>query len=257
MRAIIPIPAFSDNYIWLLHDGHHAALVDPGDADPALDALSRLGLKLEAVLLTHHHPDHVGGVPALLDATSAQIYASERLVAQYGGMPLRGGERVHLARPELVFDVLAVPGHTNDHLAFHGEGALFCGDTLFAAGCGRLFEGSAEQMHSSLISLSALPGETKVYCAHEYTIANLRFARAVEPGNERLAMREREAIDLRARALPTVPSTLESELATNPFLRCGEPAVAMAASRHAGRDLRDPVAVFAALRSWKDGFRAY
>ncbi len=256
MRAIIPIPAFSDNYIWLIRDGRKAVVVDPGEAEPVLATLGELGLDLEAILLTHHHPDHVDGVAALRAARGGEVFAPEPLVARFGGTALRGGELVEFADMDLSLEVLAVPGHTLDHLAFFGAGLLFCGDTLFAAGCGRLFEGTPAQMYASLRALAALPGKTRVCCAHEYTLANLRFARHVEPENETLAAREREALDRSAQGLPTLPSALELEVMSNPFLRCHEPALTAAVSRHRDEALLDPVAVFAALRTWKDGFRA-
>lgn len=254
MRAIIPIPAFSDNYIWLIHDGRHAALVDPGDAAPAFATLAALRLELRVILLTHHHPDHVGGAAELAAATGAAVYGPSRTACGTTFHALAGDERVALDAPELALEVLAVPGHTRDHLAYYGTGVLFCGDTLFAGGCGRLFEGSPAQMFSSLERLASLPEDTLVFCAHEYTLANLRFARRVEPGNAALAAREMAERARRERALPTLPSTIGLERATNPFLRCQEPAVIAAASAAAGQLLAEPVAVFAALRAWKGRF---
>ncbi|MBI3147631.1 MAG: hydroxyacylglutathione hydrolase [Betaproteobacteria bacterium] len=254
MRAIIPIPAFSDNYIWLIHDGRHAVLVDPGDATPAFAALAALRLELRAILLTHHHPDHVGGAAELAAATGAAVYGPSRTACGTTFHTLAGDERVVLGTPELALEVLAVPGHTRDHLAYYGIGALFCGDTLFAGGCGRLFEGSPAQMFSSLQRLARLPHDTLVFCAHEYTLANLRFACRVEPENAALAAREMAERAKRERALPTLPSTIGLERATNPFLRCQEPAVIAAAGTAAGQRLEEPVAVFTALRAWKDRF---
>ena len=253
MFEIIRIPAFKDNYIWLLRKGLAAAVVDPGDAQPVLEVLHREGLSLEAILITHHHQDHQGGVAALLAQFPAEVFgpATESITALT--RPLHGSESFHLPALDQDFQVLATPGHTRGHVAYLGAGCLFCGDTLFAGGCGRLFEGTAAQMWGSLSRLAALPDETSIYCAHEYTEANLRFALSVEPGNRRLRDRvDQVAVD-RAKGLPTIPSTLAMEKATNPFLRCAVPEVIAAARRHdAASD--EPVDVFAALRSWKNHF---
>ena len=249
-----PIPAFDDNYLWLLVRGPDAAVVDPGDAGPVLQRLNSRGLRLQAILVTHHHGDHVGGVAALAQATGARVYGprSESIPARE--VALAGGERIGVLGA--AFDVLAVPGHTLDHIAYHAPAlrALFCGDTLFAAGCGRLFEGSAAQMTASLAALAGLPADTRVYCAHEYTLSNLRFALAVEPDNEALRRRQRDCAALRGRGEPTVPSTIADELATNPFLRCDVPAVRRAAEARAGRSLPTTEAVFAVVREWKNAF---
>ncbi|MEO1765989.1 hydroxyacylglutathione hydrolase [Thiobacter aerophilum] len=256
MLHVIPLPAFQDNYIWLLHDGRSAAVVDPGDATPVMDFLGAHDLALTAILVTHHHHDHVGGVALLARRFSVPVYGP-------GGEPIPG--RTDVADPRqpvdlphlgIAFQVLAVPGHTRGHVAYYRPKLLFCGDTLFGCGCGRLFEGSAEQMHASLARLAALPDDTGVYCAHEYTLANIRFALQVEADNAALHAREQEARARRAQGSPTVPSTLALERRTNPFLRVTEPAVRAAAEAHAGHPLADAVAVFAALRAWKDRFRA-
>lgn len=261
MLEAIPVQAFSDNYIWLLCAGTGSAfVVDPGDADPVLAALAQRGLRLGGVLVTHHHPDHVGGVAALLGHCGAvPVYGPRGSPADCISHPLDDGVRIDVLG--FTATVIAVPGHTLDHVAyfFADTGgtapALFCGDTLFAAGCGRVFEGEPRMMHSSLARLGALPSETRVYCAHEYTLSNLRFARAVEPGNTELQQRDGAAQALRERGEPTVPSTLGLELATNPFLRCDTPPVRAAAAAHAGRELVQDHEVFAVIRSWKDGFR--
>jgi len=253
MLNVIRIPAFKDNYIWLLRKGASAAVVDPGDARPVLDLLDREGLSLASILVTHHHADHQGGVVELLAHYPAEVFgpAAESITGL--SRPLSGGETVRIAACDVEFQVIAVPGHTLGHIAYYGAGCLFCGDTLFAGGCGRLFEGTAAQMADSLARLAALPDETAVYCAHEYTQANLRFALAVEPGNRRLQSRVNEVARARASGLATVPSTMAIEKASNPFLRCGEPEVAASARRRAPA-AADEVAVFAALREWKNSF---
>jgi hydroxyacylglutathione hydrolase len=258
MAAIIPIPAFSDNYVWLLRAGASAAVVDPGDAKPVLDYLDRERLALVAVLATHHHADHVGGISALLERFDVPVYgpAGEKIPRRTRA--LREGDRIAIPALGATFDTLDIPGHTAGHIAycgmFGGALALFCGDTLFAAGCGRLFEGTPDQMWASLSKLAALPGETRVYCGHEYTLANLRFAAAVEPRSAALAERTARERAKRDEGLPTVPSTIAEERATNPFLRANVPEVRAAAQAHAGRALDDPASTFAVLRSWKNEF---
>ncbi|MEI6412637.1 MAG: hydroxyacylglutathione hydrolase [Pseudomonadota bacterium] len=251
---VLPLPAFDDNYIWLLRaeGDERAVVVDPGDEEPVIDYLEREGLTLVSILVTHRHGDHVGGIPALCRRYS-QVRVQGPSQEPIRGLthPLREGQRVDLPFGG-VLRVLEVPGHTRGHLAYAGEGMLFCGDVLFGAGCGRVFEGTLEQMAVSLERLAALPGETRVYCAHEYTLANLGFARWVEPDNAALQNRTRQAEDLRARQQPTVPSTLAEEHATNPFLRTREETVVKAAERHAGHSLTPGTEVFAVLRQWKD-----
>ncbi len=254
---VTAIPAFADNYLWLIHDGQHAAVVDPGDAAPIEAALASLNLKLDAILLTHHHADHAGGVPALLAQRQIPVYGPARERIAGITVPLSGGDRVDLPALDLTLAVLDVPGHTAGHIAYvaHDQHWLFCGDTLFAGGCGRLFEGTPEQMSASLAQLAALPDDTKVYCAHEYTVSNMRFAVAAEPGNPDVTARLEHEQQRRARGEATVPSTIGVEKRTNPFLRCREPGVL--ASLHAEGRLsgNDPVAAFAALREWKNVYR--
>lgn len=252
MFDVIRIPAFKDNYIWLLHNGAAAVVVDPGDARPVLDVLKRERLSLTTILVTHHHADHQGGVSDLLAHHPAEVFGPAAESIAGITHPLRGGETIRIATCD-DFLVIAVPGHTLGHVAYYGAGCLFCGDTLFAGGCGRLFEGSAAQMAQSLARLAALPDETAVYCAHEYTQANLRFALAVEPGNRRLQNRAAEVAAARAQGAATVPSTIAIEKATNPFLRCREPEVLASAQRRVP-EARDEVAVFGALREWKNAF---
>jgi len=254
---LIALPAFTDNYIWMLHDGARAVVVDPGEAAPVSDALDELQLTLAAILVTHHHGDHVGGVDELRPRLQGPVYGprGESIPAPY--VPLAGGDAFDVLGRR--FEVIDVPGHTAGHVAYFHAGAgeapvLFCGDTLFSAGCGRLFEGTPEQMHASLARLSALPGDTRVCCAHEYTLSNLKFARAVEPGNAALARYVADCEAMRAAGQPTLPARLELERAVNPFLRCDAPEVIASAVAH-GASGTDGVAVFAALRRWKNDFR--
>lgn len=263
------IAAFTDNYIWALHDGRVAAVVDPGDAQPVLRFLKERGLALGAIVITHHHGDHVGGVRELLAAYPENPEGQPLQVIGPAGesipcrtQAVREGDVVTLTQPASTFQVIDVPGHTSGHVAYVGHlqgtaapASLFCGDTLFATGCGRLFEGTPAQMRASLAKLAELPPDTRVYCAHEYTASNVRFARAVEPGNADLAAWEDEVTALRAEGRSTVPTTVGHERATNPFMRSDDANVTQAVARHAGIDADDPVAVFAALREWKNGFR--
>ncbi|MGW8392209.1 hydroxyacylglutathione hydrolase [Pseudoduganella sp. HUAS MS19] len=256
--SVLTVPAFKDNYLWLIHDGRNAAAVDPGDAAPILAALWENGLTLTAILLTHHHADHIGGVPGLLAQFRVPVFGPRHDGIAAVTVPLGEGDKVEVPGLDLSLRVLDVPGHTSGHIAYVREGAepwVFCGDTLFAGGCGRLFEGTAEQMVNSLGKLAALPAATKVFCAHEYTLSNLRFASAVEPGNAALGARVAADTATRERGQPTVPSTIGLERATNPFLRYREPEIA-ARLRAAGKldGSEPPVAVFAALREWKNNF---
>ncbi len=254
MLAIHAVPAFTDNYIWVLEDGGAAAAVDPGDARPVEAFLERRGLRLEAVIATHHHADHVGGLEALRAHWRCPTFGPAREVDEPLDLRLAEGDRFTVPGVGVELAALDIPGHTAGHIALVGGGLLFCGDTLFACGCGRLFEGTPRQMFDSLGKLARLPISTRVYCGHEYTLANIRFAEAVEPGNRRLAVRKAREAARRERGEPTLPSTIGDELATNPFLRCGEPEVIASAERHAGRRLCDPVEVFAEVRAWKNRF---
>lgn len=246
--------AFEDNYIWLLRDGRRVVAIDPGDASPVLRYLEEQNASLAAILITHHHGDHTGGIDDLLSRGPVPIFGPAGEAIAGVTVPRRGGDTVHLPELQGRFQVMDVPGHTRGHIAYYGHGALFCGDTLFACGCGRLFEGTPRQMVTSLTKLASLPDDTLVYCGHEYTQANLRFGRTVDPANQVLVSWEREADDLRRRGQPTLPSSLARERLGNPFLRCEDPAVSAAASREAGQELAGPVPVFAALREWKNRF---
>lgn len=252
--AVEPIPAFTDNYIWLLTRGAKATVVDPGDAAPVMQRLLQRHLTLTDILVTHHHADHVGGVAPLAQATGARVIGPRNEAIPARDVALGDGDRIDVLG--MTIDVLDVPGHTRGHIAYYLPALrwLFCGDTLFAAGCGRLFEGTAEQMTASLARLAALPADTRVYCAHEYTLSNLRFALAVEPDNTALRDRQHACLDLRDRGMPTVPSTIGEERATNPFLRCDVTGVRRAAESRAAMPLDRPVKVFAVLRQWKNAF---
>ncbi len=259
MLDVTPIPAFSDNYIWCLnHSGdNQAVVVDPGDARPVLKALAERGLELAGVIITHHHFDHTGGLDALLAHRKVPVWGPANPAISQISERLREGDRVAILGIE--WTVMEVPGHTLDHIAFYaedtgGDPCLFCGDTLFAGGCGRVFEGNPGMMLGSLDKLAALPASTRIYCAHEYTMANLAFAAAVEPDNAALKARISHDQGLRDRDVPTVPSTLALELDTNPFLRCAQPAVVDKVLAEERATASDPVSVFAAVRGWKDNF---
>lgn len=255
---IISVPAFRDNYIWLVHDGRHALVVDPGDAVAVEEALFRLGLELGAILVTHHHPDHTGGLGALLARRMVPVFGPAGEAIEHVGHPVRDGDEIRIAAPAITLRVLEVPGHTAGHVAYHGidiePGLVFCGDTLFSAGCGRLFEGTPAQLAHSLARLAALPPDTRVYCTHEYTLSNLAFARAAEPDNPERDAWAAHCEALRARGEPTLPSTIGRERAINPFLRCDQPGVIDAVAAHAGRRPQDALECLAHLRAWKDSF---
>jgi hydroxyacylglutathione hydrolase len=254
--TVAPVPAFDDNYLWVLRNGDKAVVVDPGDAAPVRAYLAREGLSLTAILVTHHHPDHIGGLAELAASGAAALPVYGPRDERISGITRHvvQGDTVSLPEIGARLQVLEVPGHTRSHIAYYGASSLFCGDTLFACGCGRLFEGTAQQMSASLAKFTALPDDTRVYCAHEYTLSNIRFARAVEPGNAALAAREARDTATRQQGKPTVPFTLADEKASNPFLRCDQPEIIASAAQHAGVALHTPVEVFAAVREWKNHF---
>lgn len=249
-----PLPAFTDNYLWTLATDGQALVVDPGDAAVVEAWLAANGLRLAVILVTHHHPDHTGGLAALRQRHAVRVFGPDEGIAGIDHL-VCDDERLDLG-PFGEARVLAVPGHTLGHVAYHLPAAelLFCGDTLFSAGCGRLFEGSPAQLHQSLGRLAALPDGTRVCCTHEYTQANLRFAAAVEAGNPALATRQTEVEALRRQGLPSLPVRLDAERRYNPFLRCQVPAVVAAASAHAGRQVAPGEDCLAVLRAWKDVF---
>jgi hydroxyacylglutathione hydrolase len=259
--TLIPLPAFTDNYIWMLHDGNKALVVDPGDAGVVFEALKRLSLQLETILVTHHHVDHTGGVDELRDATGAAVFGPLTETMPEPIRRLQGEDKMQAMG--LTFDVIDVPGHTSGHIAYYcdqlqgktkdGAPILFCGDTLFSGGCGRLFEGTPTQMLSSLNKLSALSGDSRVCCTHEYTLSNLKFARAVEPNNGALKQYQQDCEALRAADTPTLPSTIARELQINPFLRSDQAEVVHAAQQLDPTAI-DAVGVFTAIRQWKNNF---
>lgn len=259
MYDVTPIHAFSDNFIWLLSDpeGDSGVVVDPGDAAPVLRALDERGLDLRAIVITHHHADHVGGIRVLLERYPGIPVFGPRHESIPGiTNPLGEGERISIPPLRAEFTVMDVPGHTGGHIAYFddraGRPVLFCGDTLFSIGCGRVFSGTHEQLHDSLMRIAALPPRTLVYCAHEYTLDNIGFAKWVEPENPALAARERQCHERLDGGRDTIPSHLENELAANPFLRVRENTVIAAVERHAGRSMHDSRDTFATLRRWKD-----
>lgn len=256
MTSPIALPALSDNYIWALPGANgRAVVVDPGEAAPVLAAIEA-GLHLCAILLTHHHADHIGAAAELAQCCKVPVFAPHDDRIPCAGTRVGEGDAVELPGAGLRFSVMHVPGHTLSHLAYVGHGVVFTGDTLFSLGCGRLFEGTPAQMLDSLRRLAALPDDTQICCGHEYTLANAAFARVVEPDNAALAQRTEQARAAREAGRPTLPVSIATERATNPFLRCGEAGIANRVAAHCGTQASDTLGTFAALRRWKDGFVA-
>jgi hydroxyacylglutathione hydrolase len=254
MLTLIPLPAFEDNYIWVLHDGKHAVAVDPGDPTPLIAFLDAQQLTLTTVLITHHHRDHTGGNTSLRQRYGCAIHAPENPRIPAVTHTLSGGDSVDIDEPRLHFDVLSTPGHTLDHISYVGHGFLFCGDTVFGCGCGKLFEGNPEMMASSLDVILSLPDATRVCCAHEYTLSNIDFAKTLDSANPALIERERSDRALRAHGQPTLPSTLALEKATNPFLRFHDPDMTAFAAHYLNRPHPGPAEVFGAIRAAKDAW---
>ncbi len=256
IHNIIAMPAFNDNYIWtIVHpDNHHCIVVDPGEASSLLQLCQDQSLNLSGILITHKHWDHINGIKGLLNTYSIPVYAPIKDQVPFCDHPIKGGDTITFPELELQFSVMDIPGHTNGHVAYLSQNWVFTGDTLFAGGCGRLFEGTPDQLYHSLQNLAALDPNTHVYCGHEYTEKNLTFAQLVEPNNEALSARLDEVQQKRAQGIPTLPSTIALEQQTNPFLRCQVRTIQERAQEYAGDTLADEVAVFAALRRWKDEF---
>ncbi len=255
------IKAFSDNYIWAISSnlGHNMALVDPGDANVCIEFIEQQKLQLSSILITHHHADHVGGIKKLVDYCKSKqwplpIYGPESENIPHCDVALSESAKVELTDLGLEFDVIDLPGHTSGHIAYVSQDSLFCGDTLFSGGCGRLFEGTPSQMLCSLEKLSALPERTQVYCAHEYTQANLNFALSVEPDNTELVDYYNQVIQKREQDIATIPTSIMLEKKINPFLRCNEPSLMTSAAEFSGDKVNDKLQTFTIIRAWKDNF---
>lgn len=256
MLNIVPIPAFADNYIWTCYKDQYAIVVDPGDAVPVIHFLEKNKLTLIAILVTHHHHDHIDGIQQLVELYNTPVYGPRHEKIPCMTHPLGEGDAVKFDLVNFYAHVIDIPGHTKGHIAYLWDGGMFCGDTLFTCGCGKIFDGTPEQLHHSLQRLSSLPEETLVYCTHEYTEYNTPFALKCEPGNSALRQRVVDSEILREQNKPTVPSTLRLEKATNPFLRCKEPEIIQHIEYHLGAKLPegDEQAAFVALRKWRDVF---
>ena len=253
MNNIIPIPAFNDNYIWfIINSQHQAIVIDPGDSQPVINYCKKNRITLTHILITHHHADHTGGVKNLILASGAKVYAPENTPLSYCDLKLQDQDHVTFPSHQLEFTSLATPGHTLDHLCYYTPGHLFCGDTLFAGGCGRIFEGTPQMMYQSLQKLRQLPEDTLLYCAHEYTEDNLKFALSVEPGNVDIKKRLDHVKKLRQKKKPTLPCLLLDEHKTNPFFRSQH--LLETASTHSGQKITDPVLAFEIIRKWKDNY---
>ena len=251
---IFPIPAFEDNYIWIAHNDQYAIVVDPGDAVPVFNYLDTHKLKLLAILITHHHRDHIGGIKDLVELYNTPVYGPRKEKIPCLTHPLGEGDVVEIDQLKFNMNIIDIPGHTLGHIAYLWDGGMFCGDTLFTCGCGKIFEGTSAQLHNSLQRLAKQANDTRVYCTHEYTELNLPFALICEPSNKTLQQRALDTHALRAQDKPTLPSTLGLEKATNPFLRCNETEIIQHIEQKLGRKLPkgDELAVFTAMREWRD-----
>lgn len=257
MLNVHPIRAFSDNYIWIIHNQTHAAVIDPGIASSVIEYLQSKKLQLSAILITHHHHDHTGGNAELLQTFDVPVYGPYNESIATVSHSLREGDQVNLEEMSLRLMVLDTPGHTRGHIAYYGSNPfnmVFCGDTLFACGCGRVFEGTAQQMYQSLQKLSQLPSDTLIFCTHEYTLRNIQFAKVVDPKNAKLINFEIAAQELRNRNIPTIPTTLILERKINPFIRCEQQEIINNVQNYSGKSLPDPIEVFTVLREWKNNF---
>ena len=254
MLTIFPLPAFQDNYIWMIHDQKFAVVVDPGEATPVRSYLTTHNLQLTAILCTHHHHDHTGGISELVQVYNVPVYGPLQENVPCITHRLGEGDRVELVEPNISLEVIDIPGHTRGHIAYLNNSGVFCGDTLFGCGCGKLFEGTATQLWQALQRLAQLPDASKIYCGHEYTEANIRFALACEPANSALLQRQKMVQALRAMGQPSLPSTMGIEKATNPFLRCTEPEIIASVLSMMHIQQTDEISIFTALRLWKDRF---
>lgn len=257
MLNIYPVHAFKDNYIWVIHNQNYAVVVDPGIASPVIEYLALKKLQLSAILITHHHHDHTGGNAELLKLCDVPVYGPQNEFISTVTHAVKGGDSLNLPEISLHLTVLDTPGHTQGHIAYYGSDPInlvFCGDTLFSCGCGRIFEGTPQQMYESLQKICRLPDDTFVYCTHEYTLSNIRFARTIDPENSKLIELEFTAQELRNKNIPTIPTTLALEKAVNPFLRCDQHDIVNSAQNYSARSLLDPLSVFTVLREWKNNF---
>jgi hydroxyacylglutathione hydrolase len=256
MLEITPIQALKDNYIWLIihRNSKQCMIVDPSESEPIIKELQEKSLQLRGILITHHHWDHTKGIEKILNYQQVPVYGPKQESIQFCSNPLQEGDILKESEDSFTFSILDIPGHTKGHIAYYGSGALFSGDTLFTAGCGRAFEGTMQQLFDSLNKLANLPLGTLIYCGHEYTVKNLLFASQVEPNNRKIQERLLQARQMREQGLPTVPATLALEKKTNPFLRTQEPEVIASAERYMGKKLQQPLEVFTAIRRWKDDF---
>ncbi|MBX3618292.1 hydroxyacylglutathione hydrolase [Nitrosomonas sp.] len=257
MLTVHPVAAFKDNYIWVIHDRNTAVVIDPGTALPVIEYLRSRQLRLAAILITHHHNDHTGGITGLLQYFDAPVYGPCSKNIPTITHSVRNNDEISFHELPLQLTVIEVPGHTLDHIAYYGSqpfGMLFCGDTLFACGCGRIFEGTAGQMYQSLQKLYQLPDDTLIYCAHEYTLGNIKFARVVDHQNEKLQAFEITARMQRSQNTPTIPTTLGNEKSINPFLRCSNLEIIASVQSYCNCKFQDPLSIFTALRDWKNNF---